>query len=233
MDNLKIIIPTCDKYIHIVEALIYTIEKYWDNRGEVIILGYKEPKYNLPPNTSFHSMGEDRGPKYWGDDLINYFKDFEDDYFINLIDDTPIIRPVGSDRINELLEHMKTNNIAKIFLTGTCVEPVRSHDYGQLDLLELKQNADSRTSIQAAILRTDFFLKYLKPKQSPWQYELQNPKNDGMTILTVKMNPTAPIIFTHLYRKDTGLTDNWFKSMKTGLLMDDGDKEIIKKILKI
>jgi hypothetical protein len=232
MKELKIIIPTCDKYLHLVEGLIYTINKYWDNHGEVIILGYTTPNYNLPKNMKFISMGEDRGAKLWSNDLIEFFKTFEEDYFINLIDDTLIIRPVDNNRINNLFEYMTSNeSVNKIFLTGSLVEPSRSFDYGKLDLLEVKQESDYRTSVQFSIIKTSFFKKYLKPNQTPWEYELQNSKNDGLKVLTVKKDRNAPIIYSHLYRDNIGLIPEWYISKKTNLVMYEEDKQIIKKML--
>lgn len=234
MDKLKIIIPTCDKYLHCIEALVYTIDKYWEDHGEVIILGYKKPNYVLPTNTTFHSMGDDRGPKYWSDDLIKYFNHFEDEYFIYFTDDTPIIRSVNSNRIKELYSHMlKDKIINKIFISGTLTENSKEYNIDGLNLVEINQNSDYRTSVQTAIIKTTYIKKYLKPNQSPWDFELQNSKNDGLKILSVKMDETAPIIWTHMYRDKTGLTDNWDTSMKTGLKMYDKDKIIIKKILNI
>jgi hypothetical protein len=215
MKELKIIIPTCDKYLHLVEGLIYTINKYWDNHGEVIILGYTTPNYNLPKNMKFISMGEDRGAKLWSNDL-----------------DTLIIRPVDNNRINNLFEYMTSNeSVNKIFLTGSLVEPSRSFDYGKLDLLEVKQESDYRTSVQFSIIKTSFFKKYLKPNQTPWEYELQNSKNDGLKVLTVKKDRNAPIIYSHLYRDNIGLIPEWYISKKTNLVMYEEDKQIIKKML--
>ena len=233
MNDLKIIIPTCDKYLHLVEGLVYTIDKYWKNHGEVIILGYKNPNYDLPNNTTFHSSGNDRGPRYWSNDLIKYFKDFDEEYFINLVDDTLIIREVDVDRIDELFSFMKESDITKIFLSGSLVESYRSHEYGKMGLLEIKQSSTYRTSVQPAIIKTSYWMKYLKPKQTPWEFELQNSKNDGLSILSVKINESAPIIYSHLYRAGPGLMREWYISKKTKLTMYDEDKTIIKKMLNI
>ena len=91
LKEIKIIIPTCDKYIHLIEGLMYTINKFWDVENEFIILGYKEPKFELNKNWSFISLGLDTGPSNWSNDLLKYFKNFKDEYFINIIDDLSLI----------------------------------------------------------------------------------------------------------------------------------------------
>ncbi len=47
IDDIKILLPTCNQYIHLCEGLMYTMEKFWTNHGEVIIIGYDDPKFNL------------------------------------------------------------------------------------------------------------------------------------------------------------------------------------------
>jgi hypothetical protein len=80
LNKIKIIIPTCDKYVHLLEGLMYTINKFWDVENEFIILGYKEPNFKLNKNWSFISLGLDSGPSNWSNDLLRYFKNFQDEY---------------------------------------------------------------------------------------------------------------------------------------------------------
>ena len=38
--DLKIIIPTCDRYIHAVEGLMYTLNKYLNIDNKILLLEY-------------------------------------------------------------------------------------------------------------------------------------------------------------------------------------------------
>ena len=70
---MNIYILTSDKNIQIVEGLQYCINKYWKPNPKVILLGYKEPKFELDSNFTFISLGKDRGAGKVGEDIINYF----------------------------------------------------------------------------------------------------------------------------------------------------------------
>ena len=79
---MNIYILTSDKNIQIVEGLQYCINKYWKPNPKVILLGYKEPKFELDSNFTFISLGEDRGAGKVGEDIITYFSKVLDEHFI-------------------------------------------------------------------------------------------------------------------------------------------------------
>ena len=81
---MNIYILTSDKNVHVVEGLQYCVNKYWKPNPNVIILGYKEPKFEFDSNFTFVSLGEDRGAGKVGEDILNYFSKISDKYFIKL-----------------------------------------------------------------------------------------------------------------------------------------------------
>lgn len=242
IEKLKIIIPTCDKYIHILEALMYTTRKYWKLNNEFIILGYDEPKFELDENWKFVSLGKDSGPSNWSNDLLNFFSSFKDEYFINMIDDTLMTRESDIVKIEKVFNYMQKNkSIKKCFLQGSLSVGGKGLlgdiEYTAMDELngdfyEINQLADYRSSIQSAIWSTEYFLEVLKPNLSPWDFELQHVKNDGARILTTLSN--HPIMFSHLCSKiQTEFMHSWRKSMYEDSFLSDEDTVNISKILKI
>lgn len=241
LQNLKVVIPTCNKYIHLVEGLKYTINKFWPTKNEFIILGYQPPKYFLESNWSFISMGNDRGPNNWSDDLLSYFKTFTDEYFINMIDDTLLTRPCDITKIELGLQYMRKNrDIKKCFLHGSLTWGDKSY-FGDIKLTpiedlqgayyEVNQTAEYRTSLQSAIWSTDYFLQNLKPGMNPWQFETQHTKNDGIRILTTTKD--HPTMISHLYRIGYQLQPDWYKSVFEDTRLSDEDILHITKMLNI
>lgn len=240
LKNIKIIIPTCDKYIHLVEGLMYTINKFLHLKNDFIILGYKTPYYKLSENFSFYSLGKDTGPKNWSNDLIKYFSNFKDDYFINMIDDTLLTRPCDITKIELGFNYMlKNKNVKKCFLHGS-LSTGESH-FGDIKLtpiLELKsifydvnQTANYRSSLQSAIWSTDYFRSLLKPNMTPWDFELQHAKNDNARILTTITN--HPTMISHLYRVGNVLIPEWYKSVFEPTQLPNEDIDYLKKLLKL
>lgn len=241
VEKLKVIIPTCDKYIHIVEALMYSLNKYWSSKNEFIILGYSKPNFELYDNWKFVSMGTDTGANNWSNDLLNFFNTFEDDYFINMIDDTLMTRPADIYKIEKVFNYMLRNkDVKKCFLQGSLSiggkDLLGEIDYYPIEELDntfcdVSQTANYRTSIQSAIWSTEYFLQVLKPNLTPWDFELQHLKNDGVRILTTRSN--HPIMFSHLCSKlSTELMPNWTKSMYEATELPMEDVRTILQILK-
>lgn len=229
-EDIKIILPTCNKYIHLTQGLLYTLEKFWPDHPPVTILGYNSPNYQLNSNSHFISLGNQTGPNDWSNDLIKFFNNFKDDFFINIIDDTLMTRNTDVDQIKYLFNLTKNNsNIGKSFLHGSLISfnsftEMKDHPY---DLVSINQNSQYRSSIQSAIWRRDYFLKCLKPNLTPWSFELQHIKNDGFNIISTKSN--HPTMYSHLYRNGGRfMKTEWFKSVfePTELNIEDRNKLI-------
>ena len=87
---MRIIIPTCEKYIDVLEAEKYTIDKFGGSDLDVTLLGFKKPTFDLG-KWKFVSLGEDTGPQNLSHDLWKFFEDFEDEFFIYGNDDIVIV----------------------------------------------------------------------------------------------------------------------------------------------
>ena len=239
---MKIIIPTCNKYLFLIENLIFNFNKYWPDHYEVIVLVYEKPKFNLSNKWNFISLGEDKGPKEWSNDLIKFFETFEDEYFINFIDDTLLTKKIKHQEISNLIELIKSNkDISKIFLhgslttyshisMGTNYEP---SNYGG-NIVKITNNSSYRTSIQSSILKTSFFKKCLGPNMCPWGFESQKGTHENDIILSIKND--YPMMIAHLLRNNNGQTileNNWSHGVFDDSKLDEEDilklKEVFQK----
>jgi hypothetical protein len=240
VEDLKIFIPTCDNYIHFVEPLMYTMKKYWPRANKFIILGYQPPKFKLEDNWEFVSLGKDYGPGCWSNGLIEYFTEFKDEYFINICDDSLMTRVADIQKIQLGLDYMLKNRLVKkCFLIGSLSSGNKAL-LGDIELTpveelegvyhDVNQVCEYRSSVQSAIWSTDYFLQTLKPNQSPWEFETQHVKNDGIRILTtVKDHPT---MYSHLYSRNCLLPD-WYQSVFENTRLTDEDIQHISKMLNI
>lgn len=218
---------------------MYSLSKFWSSKNEFIILGYSEPKFRLEENWKFISMGQDYGPQSWSNGLINFFTNFEEDYFIYMIDDTVMTRTSDIDKIELAFKYMLENDdVKKCFLQGSLTTGGKSllgdiEYYPVKDLNnyfhDINQFADYRTSVQSSIWSTNYFLGMLKPNLSPWDFELQHIKNDGYRILTTLEN--HPAMFGHLFCKSAVLLNDWSKSMYENTQLSEEDIHNIYKIL--
>jgi hypothetical protein len=239
--DLKIIIPACDKYMHAVEGLMYTLDKYFNIDNKIILLGYSEPKFKLSDNWEFISLGVDTGAGNWSNDLLKFFETFKDEYFINMIEDALMTRPAKIDKIKMAFDYMlKNREVKKVFLHGSLTHHSTSRMLGGTvltpvaelnnEFYDVNQISNYRSSLQSAIWNRDYFLTILKPNHDPWMFETQHVKNDGARILTTVDN--HPIMFSHLYIKGV-LFHKWNQSIYEEGGLSNEETQIIKKMLNI
>ena len=166
---MKIIVTTSDKYHHILPVFFYLYKKYWNDPFELV--GYTKPECELPDNCTWVSLGI-QGDKYgWSTDLRRYFEQ-QPQWFVWMMEDTFIKSYVGYFSQNE--------GAGRIDLTKD-VQSRLHHNDG----IFINAHAQSRyrLSTQPSIWNKTFLLQYLKPGLSPWDFETQDPMNDGWNII--------------------------------------------------
>lgn len=179
---MKTICTTSNAYLHLIPVFTYLFNKYWPNT-ECEIVGYTSPEdaeplpgcrpFKMPPNFTFHSMGTQGGVKEWSTDLRKYFQT-QPDNFIWLMEDT-LLRKVDMKRIPETMP----DGVGKICLTND----VSKRDHVKMlstdFYLRAAGNSHYRLSTQPSIWNKAYLLQYLTPGLNPWEFETQDPMNDG------------------------------------------------------
>lgn len=190
LESTKVYLATCDRYIHLVERWQYLFNKFWgDGEQEVVVLGYKEPKFTLDSNVRFVSLGaEDRGPKMWATDLGNFFRKIEDEYFYFWLEDQILIDYSNLSLLRRSIEDcMADESFGRFGLSAGISR--RKHcavkQYDDFSLIRLEQTADYRIAVQPSLWSRSYFLKYLEDGYSPWDFEVKGSrraKGDGFNI---------------------------------------------------
>jgi len=186
---MKIIVTTCDEYLHILKGFAYMFNKHWSPGTEVTILGYSVPSFDLPDNFKFISIGkQERNDRDWTSALIPFFKQLPEEYFISLLDDMYVLN-TNKPLLHEAEKHM-AKGIEKIHLTNMSGRTGVFEKEKDVNFNVLKQDAKYRLSLQPSFIGRDYFLKYLNPGKSIWKYETNHgdPKNDGAQILMPKQD---------------------------------------------
>lgn len=168
---MKIICTTSNAYLHLIPVFTYLFNKYWPG-AECEIVGYDNPDY-IPQNFTFHSMGKQGPVTDWSTDLRKYFQT-QPDTFVWLMEDT-LLRKVDIYRIPETLPE----GVGKICLTND----VSKRDHVKMlstdFYLRAAANSRYRLSTQPSIWNKQYLLQYLTDGMNPWEFETQDPINDG------------------------------------------------------
>ncbi len=204
---MKIYITACNKYTHVCPVGVEYINKHWPGQ-DITIVGYESVQElkDLPNNVSTKFLGKQQNyGESWTTALIPFFNDVPEEYFVVLLDDLVIMNSMDMDKISVLEEQIKQNKAQKAMIGGGL--PLNlTKEIGE-ELLEFRQDIDYRATLHPAIWNKRYFLKYLKPNMTPWQFEIANnntAKYDGATIIANKYvypDEPHPFSFLNVYTK--------------------------------
>lgn len=179
-----IICTTSDRYHHLLPVFFYLYGKYWNE--PFTLLGYAKPTCELPDNCTWYSMGEDKGPNDWSTGIRDYVVGSTEQWFTWMMEDTILKAPVddtkawaytGMDKVGRI---NMTNDVSK-----------REHTDGGLGVLYASPTSRYRLSTQPSMWNREYLLQYLHPGMNPWDFETQDPMNDGWNILGLNPPPVV------------------------------------------
>jgi len=205
---MKIYVIASNKYTHVCHINVHFLNKYWPNQ-DITLLGYEEVEKltDFPNNVTVKILGkQDDFGKSWSDGLIPFFNKVEENYFIILVEDMILLKEIDYERINLLEQQFLSGNADKAMIGGGL--PLDLTTEMENGLLLYNQGINYRCSLHPAIWSREYFLRYLKPGMTIWDFELRNDseaRNDGAKIITNNYSypqEPDPFLILNLYNKE-------------------------------
>lgn len=229
----RLVISTCDKYIHALRPFAWLMQKYWPNPPDVVVLGFTPPNFKLPDNFEFVSVGRmaDYPVKKWSNQLIDGLNMIPDEVFIFMLEDMWITRRVDTRVVQMAYDYMvQFEYVARLDLTGdrwnafdeNGKRPGLHGKLGHVNLVTSNPDGQYHMSTMPAFWRKKHLLRVLVPNESPWQVELNGtPRLGALRHEMIVIGTDAwPIKNTLAFRGGT-----------TGqILLDEIDSEDIKEL---
>ncbi len=195
---MRVFVITNDNYLWCLPAFAYLFNKYWSSNQEVVVVGYNIPKFTLPSNFKFYSLGIVNAPQgKWSNGLIKFLYDIPDEFGVIMLEDYWISRPVDIGCINIMVDYMRENtHILRFDLTGDvahvhgdCRDAIPYGFIGHYDLVQKPSGAAYRMSFQPAIWNVRLLLSLLKSNKNPWEVEIETAIPDDVLVLGTKQWP--------------------------------------------
>lgn len=210
METPRVLCMTSDIYIDAVRPFMWLLNKYWANPPDVIVAGYTPPKFDLPSNAKFYSIGDfsDYPQDRWSDSLIEVLEFIDDEHIIIMLEDYWIVRPVDDYAVRVLYRYAKKQpDIIKVDLAADRLFAggVKRHQLhiGYLEILESDPNSAYHMSLMTGLWNVRLMKRVLRPGWTPWDVEM-----DGTTVLSqmpqLRVVGTGqwPILHTLAFRAD-------------------------------
>ena len=178
-EKIKFYIATSDNSSYILKPFAWLFDKYcpkWD----IEILGYSVfPE--LPERYKCVSLAQKQESlNTWTSYLYNYFRNVTDEFVIFGLDDFLITQPIDYEIFNLVIEVMKQNKHITRYELGIghqFHEYKIEYHYNGMDFYAYSQSAKYRISTQFSLWRTDYLLKHLNHRRTPFEFEAEGSKD--------------------------------------------------------
>lgn len=168
---------TSNAYVHAIPGFAYLFNKFWSDDQGVKILRYdvRNPKLHLP---NFHVIAIGKQADHtWSSGLRGYLEGLAhagETHILLMLEDYYLSTPVDRQAVKALHAYALDNpEVAKIDLSGDRLKfPHTEHPTANsVPVVLSADDALFQTSIQAAIWRIDYLLRFLVDSETPWQFE--------------------------------------------------------------
>jgi len=211
MEDISVIVHTCDKYKFCWDGWFYYFNKYWN--------------YDLPWSIYFLNETVDvkykniiqikTGPGAWSDRLKIGLTEINSRYIFYLQEDIWLQKKVDHDLFSNLFKVIKNNNYNALRILNK-----NNPKYYKLNntplfngkIFKFKKNSPYLISHQPSIIKKDFLIKTLIPNESPWDNEINGTKRLQNERLKLKWR-----LFKYLTNPDYQIYlyvfNNWYEAV--------------------
>lgn len=203
MENLTVIIGSCDEYSFLWENFDILFKKYWKLKTKNILIS-ETIKFE---NNNYMTITP--GKESWGYRILESLKEVKTEYVFFILDDYYLTETFSEELIEEHIKLMNDYGAVKIMMDIDYGEPIYSLEKLNENLFKFKNNSEYLNSVQPSIWKVDYLKKVLKPEYSPWDFETYGnlfTKNLNPLIL-IKVRPEH--MYFNVLRKGCIKADGW------------------------
>lgn len=208
MSDYKILVLTSDNYTWAIRPYAWLLKKYWPHHPSVIVGGFAHPKFELPYNFTFVSLGDqsDYPINKWSDAFYKFITVAKQEVFLFMLEDMWIINHVNTHVVNMAYDYMKQfEYVARLDLTGDRLNAGGASFYGEMghvNLIWSDPKSPYHMSTMPAFWRTSHLRKVLIPGETPWDLEIHGtPRLAAHNSTTIVLGTNAwPIRNTLAFR---------------------------------
>ena len=200
---------TNDNHLWLLQGFAYLFNRFWGKTQKVRVVGFNPPKFKLPTNFEFYSLGDENFPVgSWSNALMKYLYECEEDRILLMLEDYWLYEQVDHILVNNLYdcynEISMLNTILRIDLTNDRSSRNQKRLYGKFcgrSIIETPSRTPYQMSYQAAIWDVKTLFDILEPNENPWQSEINGTerlkKRENIKVLGTE---DRPLVYQPVYR---------------------------------
>lgn len=171
-ERCTLLVNSCDAYEDLWVPFFTILMHRWKPIPYPIVLNTESKSFSFP-NLSIRTFQfyDEKDSIPWGERLIKTLQHIDTEYVLCMLDDFFLLEDVDQARIDECMRWMdEDHNIAVFSFWRTRQPNIRDNRYPHFE--KRPQNGKYRFNCQAAIWRRDKLLQYIRPHESPWEWEI-------------------------------------------------------------
>lgn len=169
MENVALLVMSCDKYSSAWYPYFELLKKFWPDHPQKIYLSTETRNYSCPGIDITVLNSNTIQP--WSQRLLNVLQHIKEEYIIFSLEDFFLLGYVDTDRIIKCINWMEEDSsIAECRLST--FETVTKGEFYKKSLFRIcPKEHKYRIDTQIAIWRKSFLMSIINETETPWQFE--------------------------------------------------------------
>lgn len=169
MENIAILIASCDKNIWLLNIFLKYFFEFWGECPYKIYISLENSKFEFEDKDIIVlNNNENIG---WSGRIKRCLESINEEYILVMLDDFIIEEKVNQEKINHYISIMNRENISNLILT-----PVQNEkndlDSKYNSFVHRNRFGRYKTSLQCGIWNKDLLYNLLKENESAWEFEI-------------------------------------------------------------
>lgn len=215
MNNLSVLIGTCDAYSSLWENFSICFDRYWQHHTQNIFVGetISVPDY---VSTKFETIlcGKDIS---WGRRMREGIKASED-YIFFILDDYFFHYSYSEQQLNTYVEDMELHAMNRLQISVSGYQ--KYVGVGNLKYDQIAPHSPYLISMQPSIWRKEFLMDTLDPRYSPWDFEKRGTGRIRNKEKGTYIDRSVPPVYFNAVRKGFKKSEGWEDFRKQQKLKD-------------
>lgn len=212
LNNLTILVNTCDAYDDVLGIFFYAFKDYWPDCPCPVVINTESKNYSYSARVHHHTKQD--GLDDWGARLLSSLSTIDTDYVLMLYDDFILDAPVSNKRVENALLFLQSDpHSAVIYLVDTSL-PLSVTDSDD-DFIKLKDRVNYRLNSAPAIWNKNVLINYTEKGDTPWAWEVFGTyRTWGDLKNFYAINPKHTSVYAYDHRKGGAIyRGKWVKEV--------------------
>ena len=172
MEDIKIVLNSCDAYQDVWELFFVSFEEFWPNCPYKIIINTESKPFNFHKRNVSINTATSMGKKdRWGLRLKETLRICDSKYVIILYDDFVLEGLVNIKAIEQCIYWLKSNQDTTVFYLTHNSANFNIDDRRYKGFEAIPQNGNFKLNSAPALWRRDKLLNYIDDDDTPWAWE--------------------------------------------------------------